>query len=421
MKASRFLLSKPKLFNSSKEVTILMGLFCVLLFVSLLSEFKHYQKLTQFNDYTTQALVKRQYKKENRWILSLQSTDGFSFYTTSSDELRPLEGYVLDVRLFTKDISFLSFLKGFYVPSVLLARSVSKENRYKYMSELESLHEQPSSDVFKALFFAGSINKDLRSKLSALGINHLLAISGFHLGVLSFILFFILKIIYKPIQGRLFPYRHGHRDIAIAVLVILFSYVYFLDFVPSLLRAFAMSAFAYVLYDRGIKILSFTSLFLVILFLMALWPRLVFSLGFWFSVAGVYYIFLFLHHMKELRAWQSFILLHVWVYLCMLPVVHIYFGTFSLYQLFSPLLTMLFIIFYPLELLLHAIGEGNRLDFILVYLLDIELKSIEILLPLWSLFAYIFISLLAIKHKFFFYLILVFTLFLLGYLLYGIT
>ncbi len=421
MKQSPFLLSKPRLFNSGKEVFLFMGLFCLLLSISLFSEFRHYQQLTQFNDYTTQALVKRQYKKENRWVLNLQSAEGFTFYTTSRDDLRSLEGYVLDLRLFTQDITFISFLKGFYAPSVLLARSESKEERYKYMSELESIHEEPSSDVFKALFFAGTINNDLRSKLSALGINHLLAISGFHLGVLSFILFFILNVIYKPIQGRFFPYRHGHRDIAITVLVVLFSYVYFLDFVPSLLRAFAMSFFAYILYDRGIKILSFTSLFLVILLLISLWPRLAFSLGFWFSVAGVFYIFLFLHHMNQLRAWQSFILLHLWVYLCMLPVVHVYFGSFSLYQLFSPILTMLFIVFYPLELFLHVIGEGNQLDFVLDHLLGLEFKSIEILLPLWSLVAYVFISLLAILHKFFFFCLLGFTVSLLGYFLYGIT
>lgn len=421
MKAFRFLLSKPKLFNSSKEVAIFMGLFCVLFFISLLFELKHYQELTQFNDYTTQAIVKKQYKKENRWVLSLQSNEGFSFYTTTRDDLRSLEGYTLDVKFFTKDITFLSFVKGFYAPSVFLARSTSQGIRYRYMNRLDSIHNEPSSGIFKALFFAGSINKVLRSKLSELGINHLLAISGFHLGVLSLILFFILKIIYKPIQGRFFPYRHGHRDVAITVLLILFSYVYFLDFVPSLLRAFAMSIFAYLLYDRGIKILSFTSLFLVILFLIALWPRLAFSLGFWFSVAGVFYIFLFLHHMKELRAWLSFILLHLWVYLCMLPVVHIYFGTFSLHQLFSPILTMLFIIFYPLELFLHVIGEGDRLDFVLVYLLNIELKSIEILLPLWSLIYYVLFSLLAIRYKFFFYFILAFTMSLLSYLLYSVT
>ena len=127
-------------------------------------------------------------------------------------------------------------------------------------------HHDSSSSLFKALFFAGPLDKPLRNQLSALGINHLLAISGFHLGVLGFILFFIVSSLYRPIQGRFFPYRNAHRDVSVLVLVVLFAYLYFLDFVPSLLRAFAMSVFAYILYDRGMKILSFSILSDLVMF-----------------------------------------------------------------------------------------------------------------------------------------------------------
>jgi len=421
MKASPSLLSKTEIFSSWQQAALSILFLCLIFCTTLFFEYQRYKRLTRFNDHISKVWVENQYRKKNFWVLKLRSEEGFYFYTTSREDLKNLSGYNLQVRVFTQKLDFLSYLKGFYLPSVLLSRESLRQERYVMMQRLDEIHTGQPLTVFKALFFAGPIDKALRQKLSVLGINHLLAISGFHLGVLSFILFTLLKLIYMPIQGRFFPYRNSFRDLSVIVLVSLFVYLYFLNFVPSLLRAFSMSLFAFFLYDRGMKILSFASVFWVVMFLISMWPKLLFSLGFWLSVAGVFYIFVFLHYMKSIKPWQSFILLHGWVYLAMLPIVHVFFGTFSLHQLYSPLLTMLFILFYPLELFLHLIGQGASLDFLLTALLSVQTKAVDIMLPLWSLFLYIFLSLLAVLHKFFFKLILLFTFGFLGYLLYSIT
>lgn len=421
MRASLSLLSKTELFlNLRQRLTIFAFLLLIFTF-SLFNEYQQYKKLTQFDDYITTALVQKQKKKNNYWVLKLQSIDGFSFYTTSRSDFKDISGYYVDVRLFIKDLDFISYLKGFYSPSVLLSRHKHKQKRYILMKELQNYHNSKTAPVFSALFFAGTIPTSLRNQLSALGINHLLAISGFHLGVLSLILFFVFRLVYRPFQERFFPYRNSKRDISIVVFAILFSYVYFLDFTPSLLRAFAMSLFAYILYDRGVKILSFSSLFLVISFLIALWPKLLFSLGFWFSVAGIFFIFLFLHHMKELKTWQSFLLLHLWVYIAMLPVVHAFYGSFSVYQLASPFLTMLFILFYPLELFIHLIGQGSVFDPILEYLLNIQIKVADILISFELLGFYIVICILAVWYRFMYFLVFLFSLSLLVFFLYRIA
>ncbi len=417
MRASPSLLSNTEIFSSWRQRGGILSLLCLLFFLSLLFEYRAYKKLTRFDDYISTAWVVNQYKKKNAWVLKLQSTEGFSFYTTSREDLIDLRGYQVEVRWFTKELDFINYLRGFYAPSVLLSRASLKQERYRIMDSLDEIHSGKPLAIFKALFFAAPIDKSLREQLSVLGVNHLLAISGFHLGVLSFILFTLFKSMYRPAQNRFFPYRNSFRDISVLVLMILFAYLYFLDFVPSLLRAFSMSLFAYFLYDRGIKILSFASVFWVVAFLITLWPKLLFSLGFWLSVAGVFYIFLFLYHMKALKPWQSFILLHLWVYLAMLPIVHVYFGTFSLHQLYSPLLTMLFIAFYPLVLFLHLVGQGDSLDFLLNILLSIQAKSIEVFFPLWGLFFYLILSILAVFNKLFFYFLFLFTFGFLGYLL----
>jgi competence protein ComEC len=161
----------------------------------LFNEYQQFKQLTQFNDYITRAWVEKQYIKKDRWVLKLQSMDGFSFYTTSKDDLRPLHGYEVEVRLFTRKLNFFSFLKGFYVPSKILSRLERKQERYIIMDRLSQIHQNSTVPLFKALFLAGPIDKVTRDKLSAWGINHLLAISGFHLGVLSGILFFVFLCI----------------------------------------------------------------------------------------------------------------------------------------------------------------------------------------------------------------------------------
>jgi len=421
MKASPSLLSKTELFLSYRHKVLALALLSFLFSISLFSEYRQFKKLTEFDDYITTVWVEKQYRKKDYWVLKHQSIEGFSFYTSSKENLKELEGNYLRVRLFTDKIDLFSYLKGFYVPTQMLSHLQGKVQRYVLMNKLKKLHTPLSAPVYNALFFAGSIPSSLRHQLSALGINHLLAISGFHLGVLSFLLFFILRLVYKPLQGRFFPYRNANRDIALFVLTVLFGYLYFLDFVPSLLRAFAMSVFAYFLYDRGMKIVSFSSLFLVVCFLIALWPKLLFALGFWFSVAGVFYIFLFLHHMKGLKAWQSFIFLHFWVYITMLPVVHYFYGSFSFYQLYSPLLSMLFILFYPLTLLLHLFSAGFVLDPILDYILGLSINVVDLFTNFWLLILYLILSLLSIVHRRFFYLLGLFGFLFLAYFFYSVT
>lgn len=421
MRASPFLLSRTELFLSWKQATFALALLLLLFSYSLLHEYRHFGRLTEFDDYITTAWVEKQYRKNDYWVLKLQSSDGFSFYTSSKEDIKYLGGEHLRIRIFTEKLDFLSYLKSFYAPIQILARIKEKEQRYILMEDLEKVHTKTSAPLYSALLFAGPIPLKIRHQLSALGINHLLAISGFHLGVLSFLLLFLIKSVYQPVQGIYFPYRNAHRDIAVLVLMVLLAYLNFLDFVPSLLRAYAMTLFAYVLYDRGMRIISFTSLLIVVSSLIALWPKLLFALGFWFSVAGVFYIFLFLHHMKELKVWQSFILLHIWVYLAMLPLVHFFYGSFSLYQLYSPLLSMLFILFYPLVLISHLLSIGEVLDPILDGLLSLDLHVIELFTDIRIFFLYLFISLLAVIYRVFFLLLFLFGFLFLSYLLYRIT
>lgn len=140
--------------------------------------------------------------------------------------------------------------------------------------------------------------------------------------------------------------------------------------------------------------------------LLAFYPSLLFSISFWFSVSGVFYIFLFLHYFKDLKPWKIFILINFWVYILMQPIVHYIFSTFALSQLLSPILSMIFILFYPLELFLHIIKEGGLLDSMVLKLLDFHTIAVSVKTPLWFLLIYIVTSLLSIYKKIFLYMLI---------------
>jgi competence protein ComEC len=160
-----------------------------------------------------------------------------------------------------------------------------------------------------------------------------------------------------------------------------------------------MLIIGFFLYDRGVEVLSMQTLLLTVLFILALFPRLFFSIGFWLSVSGVFYIFLFLIHFKDLSKRKQFFFLPIWIYFFMLPYSLIIFGNFSLYHPLSILWTSLFTLFYPLSIVLHIFGLGDLLDGVLKLLLELDTQSVEVTFTKFWFIPIIGFSLLAIFKK----------------------
>ena len=104
------------------------------------------------------------------------------------------------------------------------------------------------------------------------------------------------------------------------------------------------------------------------------------------------------------------------IFILMLPIVHTIFSITATTQLYSPLLSLLFSIFYPISILLHIIGFGNLFDGLLEQLFSLDNHFIEIKIAPIYLLGYISLSIGAIFSKWIFYtLFLVATLFM-GYM-----
>ena len=378
------MIAKVSLFNTKRDFLLFISFLLFIFSYSLLMEFHNFKTFTQFDSNLVNATVLKQYAKtrvtkkgkiKNYQMLKLKSSKGFSFYTGADSSLENLVGKKVELELYGGKISFYEYMSNFYAYSKIL--KVDETLKQKLNTAIASTHsDSNATKIYQALYSATPLSRELQSSFSNLGISHLFALSGFHLGILSSVLFFLLKLPYKFLQNRYFPYRNANLDLFFMVLLILLAYLLFLDSPASLLRSFSLLLVGFILYDRGFEVISMQSLFVTILILLSLFPRLLFELGFWLSVSGVFYIFLFLLHFKHLSKLWQFLLVPLWVYLLMLPLSLVIFGNFTLYHPLSIIWSTLFTLFYPLSILLHIIGFGDIFDSSLASLVSLgEIQS----------------------------------------------
>ena len=407
-------LSKPKLFTTTQSF-----LWVVLIFVSIISIrlFVYYQDYREFIEkpfYYTYAKVIKSYQKtkgkRKYTVLKLSTKEHISFYTTTYPN-QDLNNHILRLQIFPDaNITFAGYIGTFYVKSTIKKKiPLPYSLKQKLISEVSSQHKDKSLQSFyNAIFFATSIEKNLRDKITKLGVNHLVALSGFHIGILWSIIYGILWLIYYPFQKRYFPYRYSLLDIGSISMVLLGVYLWFVDFPPSLVRSYAMVSIGWVVLLLGMELISFISLSTIILLLLTLFPYLLVSLSFWLSVAGVFYIFLILQYTKHLHHWYiNLIFIPFGMFIFMLPITHAIFGTTSDYQLLSPLISLLFVPFYPIVILFHLFGLGRIFDTPLSILFALPTHSTENILDIWYIIYYIIVSIGAIWSRLYFYLLFI--------------
>lgn len=383
-----------------------MLFFLIVILIRLFFEYQAYQNFIGKPFYYTHANVLNTYKKskgdQHYQVLKLRSTEGLTFYTTNYSQDH-FDHKRLRLQIFpNKNISFVGYLGTFYVKSRMKGQEVLPVTfKDRLLEKVASQHENTSlGSFYNAIFFATLLEKELREKISMLGVSHLVALSGFHLGILWGLVYGFLLLLYRPFQQHFFPYRHALFDVGAMAMILLGVYLWFVDFPPSLLRSYAMVLVGWMVLLLGLELLSFTFLTTIVLILVALFPSMLVSLSFWLSVAGVFYIFLVLQHSKGFNAWVvTLLFIPLGIFVLMLPVVHTVFPMTSGYQLLSPLLSLLFIPFYPLVMVLHLLGLGTLFDTGLSALFTLPKSSTESLLPLWAIVGYIGISIGAIWSK----------------------
>ncbi|GHQ89144.1 ComEC/Rec2 family competence protein [Helicobacter pylori] len=395
-----------ELLTTPKEYLLCGVILSLLLALNLYLEYLNYQKFDFSKPTSLNAQILLQYPKtkdqKTYFVLKLQSK-GMIFYTTIKEPLKNLQYRYAQFFGKIKPCSFLESLRSCFFQTYSFSLMRKQDFKSHWRRFIDSAHSSALvGNLYRALFIGDSLNKDLRDRANALGINHLLAISGFHLGILSASVYFLFSLFYTPLQKRYFPYRNAFYDIGVLVWVFLLGYLLLLDFLPSFFRAFLMGLLGFLACFFGVRLLSFKLLILACCIAIALLPKLLFSVGFLLSVCGVWYIFLFLKHTQTFFKTSSFLVrsfqvisLSALVFLNMLIIAHAFFPMFSPYQLFSIPLGLIFVVFFPLSLFLHAVGLGSLLDSILN--MPLTIPTISVSSPLWLLGVHLFLTILSVR------------------------
>lgn len=394
------------LFQNKKQIAIFCA-FALLIFCINLSTiyvkflFLKSQKFIQTTGSVTASYLKT--KNSRTYRVFRVKTEFGNIYSTISKNRQIRLNDEISFKFFTAKISFKDYLKGsFYTPTFQRKIiSQSKNLRTKFSNLIRKNHEnEKMSEFYSALFLATPISKELRDDVYFWGISHLVAISGYHASVIFAIVFFSIMPIYRFFQVRYFPYRNAKFDISVGVFLFLCAYLWVLDFVPSFFRSVLMGILGFYFLARNFKIISFQTLFLTAIIAICIFPSLLFSLGFYLSMLGVFYIYLYIWHFKDkFNTLTHTILLNLWTFLAMVLPVSYFFPMISFQQLAVIPLTFIFSIFYPFILISHLFGFGDILDEILIHFSSFRLKFITFNVSNLEFIAINLLSLLAIKSK----------------------
>lgn len=351
-----------KIYLSKNSISFILFLITILI-VNLIYEYSSYKRFKNDYIFETKASILNIYPKDRFTILKLKG-EGFEFFASFSKDNNFEKLDLINVVIDTRNISFFEYLKGFFT-KVLYFDRVEKRYEFKdkILENIKNNHEDAMIiELFEALFLAVPVSKELRDVITAYGIAHVVALSGFHLAVLSFVIYWILYYPYKFLQDRFFSYRNRRYDILLITIFIMFYYLILTEIVPSLLRAFVLFCIGIFLLRSNMKIFSYTTLFYTFLIVIALFPQYIFNIGFWFSIFAVFYIYLFIQYFKNINRVVLYLFFNVWMFLIFNPIVHYFFPQTAIEQFYSIPITILFTIFYPLEIVAHIFNFSIYFD-----------------------------------------------------------
>ena len=247
-------------------------------------------------------------------LSELITTDNILLISSRIEEIKsPLNPYQFDyskymktlgvygqIRITNRDI--LTKTKG---KSTLKGRSEKARNHI-----IAKLKESPLTpnelSIIQALILGQrkDISKEVYQDYAAAGAIHILAVSGLHVGIIYYILLFILSPLKKI--------RKGSTLISILIVICLWGFAFITGLSPSVVRAVTMfSFFAFAtLINRGTN--SINTLFLSYFVLLLINPMWLFHVGFQLSYLAVFFILWVLPIFNKLYYPKNRVLKKLW-------------------------------------------------------------------------------------------------------------
>ncbi|MCI6989362.1 MAG: ComEC/Rec2 family competence protein [Campylobacter sp.] len=399
---------KYELFDTNLQKALFLLVMVFIFCISVGFEFRAYSEFKKNDFLLVKGDVLNSYlktsKKGKKYRVLQIKTDKFEFYTTLHKNSRiQKDDYVLS-KIDIGGVSFKEFLQRRFYANSTFVKPITKENlsfRDKLKLAVTSKHSEPKiAELYSALYLATPISRELRVDVTKWGIAHIISISGFHLGIIYLVLFFIFGRLYGFIGDRFLPYRNQKFDVSIVIFGFVLFYLWVLEFTPSFLRSVLMSLLIFFFVLRNLNILSFQTLFLTIILAFAFSPGLIFSVGFYFSCLGVLYIYIYVKHFWGNKSkLADTIWLNIFVFLAMNIPVYYFFESFSFSQVAVMPLGFVFTVFYPLSMGLHLVGYADIFDEWLLKFLDMGFGVYRVYVPPVLFYLQNLLTILGMRYK----------------------
>lgn len=247
-----------------------------------------------------------------------------------------------------------------------------KRSFYLYVKNVfDSSLSFENSNVMKKIFLSSSFDTDFENDIRDIGLSHILAVSGLHIGIIYIVLSKILLF---------FPFKRIFREIIILFFIFLYSNL--IGNPASVVRAeiflliTIFSAFFAKIKDKE------NDLFLTLFIILLINPYMIFDVGLYLSAFSVYGIIKILPYFSKNR--DGFIKasfkLTFSIFIMIVPIILYVFGKFSLITFFSNLfLTPIFVVCIVISFFILLFGLLSlKISFILGFFVDNILNLIKL-------------------------------------------
>lgn len=244
-----------------------------------------------------------------------------------------------------------------------------------------------NKNINKAILLGDNskIKKDLKNKIRYIGLSHIFAMSGLHIGLVIAIFYFILK---KTIKNK--------KIIEILLLILVTLYYFSIKESPSFTRAYVMG----VIYLLGRlfyeKVDLGKALFISAIISIFIKPTVIFSISFqlsYVSVVAIIYIFPYVRKInyKKFKI-LDYILFSTTIQIFLIPLTIYYFNNIQVLSLISNLILLPLASFYITINYIALFLENFYLSFLLNPIIKIFYKLLIYFINLFSELPYLSIE-----------------------------
>ncbi len=318
------------------------------------------------------------FKARLRWPLDVDMTEGISSFYVKSKQARATVNFIgssFEDSLRFKNIILMGDIKervavNSFAEVDMQDRLVYEYHQFrKYVSDYanELLKGTLHTGVIRALLLGDKfqISAQDYKVLANTGTQHLVAISGLHVGLVMLGIFCLLPRSMLSI---------------IVVTIIGLIYVLLVGFTPSAQRAWVMCVFTLIYLSGYIKQSKWKPFVLALFLILVLDPLATLNLGFWYSFLCVGIIFMVLQFTSlDLKQWFSLLGLQFLLIIAMVPISSLLGMRHGLENALANMLAIPWVSLWVLPLTLFSFISSFFSDELSTYFLSFLDISVELL------------------------------------------